>query len=53
MSNRTSGADQAALAGVDDGLDAVAEVEFAEHPADVGLDGGFGQVEAFGDLGVG
>jgi len=34
--------DQTALVGEYDGLDPVAQVEFAENPADVGLDRGFG-----------
>jgi hypothetical protein len=45
--------DQAVLVGVHDGLDAIAQVELAEHPADVGFHGGLGQHEPGGDLGVG
>ena len=34
--------DQSGLVGEDDGLDAIAQVEFGEYPSDVDLDGSFG-----------
>ena len=46
-------ADEAVLVGVDHGLDPVPQVEFAQHPAYVGLYGSLGQAEPLGDLGVG
>ena len=36
------GLDETVAVGIHHGLDAVTQVEFAEHPADVGLDGGLG-----------
>src|SRR6266498_186801 len=52
-SRRVARSDQAALVGGHDHLGAVAEVELAEYPADVGLDSLLGQHQRAGDLAVG
>lgn len=41
------------MVGGDDGLEAVAYAELGEDCCDVGLDGGFAEVEPLTDLGVG
>jgi hypothetical protein len=48
-----AGSDDAGLVGEDDGLNAVAQAEFREHPPDMRLDGGVGHDELVGDLRVG
>ena len=48
-----SWSDGAVFVGQDDGLDAVARLEFHQDVPDVGLDGGLTQDELGGDLGVG
>src|SRR2546429_9785269 len=48
-----TGLHQAALVGENDGLGAVAQPEFHQHAADVGLDGLFGDDQVGGDLRVG
>ena len=45
--------DEPVVVGEDDGLDAVAEFEFGQDPAEVGLHGGLGEYEAGGDFLVG
>jgi uncharacterized protein (TIRG00374 family) len=45
--------DEPVLVGEDDGLDAVAEFEFGQDPAEVGFHGGLGEYEAAGDFLVG
>src|SRR5664279_6103200 len=45
--------DEPVLVGEDDRLDAVAEFEFGQDPAEVGLHGGLGEHEASGDFLVG
>jgi hypothetical protein len=45
--------DKAGFVGVDDRLHAVAEPELGKDPAEVCLDGGLGDEEPPGDLGVG
>ena len=45
--------DDAVLVGVDDGLDAVAELELSENPCDVRLYGGLAYVYLPGNLDVG
>ena len=44
---------QAVFVGEDDCLHPVAQLEFGEHPSDVGLDGRLGKAKLKGDLKVG
>jgi len=53
LGRRRAGSDDAGLVGEDDGLNAVAQAEFREHPPDMRLDGGVGHDELLGDLRVG
>ena len=45
--------DEPVLVGEDDRLDAVAEFQFGQDPAEVGFHGGFGEHEAGGDFLIG
>jgi len=47
----SSGAYESGVVGEDHGLDAVAGVDLGEDAADVGFDGGLGEVDAFGAVG--
>src|SRR5436190_14852613 len=53
MSHAAPSADEAALVGSDDGLDAVPGAELGQHVAYVGLDGLHAEEQLGGDLGVG
>ena len=49
---RSAGGDEAGFVAEDDGLGAVAEVEFGQDAADMGLGGLFGDDQCVADLGV-
>lgn len=53
MAGCSAGSDQARFVGVDDRLDAIAEVELLQDPGDMGLRGCLADHELAADLGVG